>query len=130
MFDDAALALEEIAPEDKTRSEVLGARVTIYLAAEKWDMAAAVANHLVKWSPRVLAGGSSSAYATRRCHDNAMIESNLACYCQRKGAARRAKGMAQTRHGLDTQLQKLAVTGRHDLSAIGSCPTFRFRGRV
>ena len=23
---------------------------------------------------------------------------------------------------LDTQLQRLAVTGRHDLSAIGSCP--------
>jgi hypothetical protein len=39
MFDDATLALEEIAPEDKTRSEVLGARVAIYLAAEKWDMA-------------------------------------------------------------------------------------------
>ena len=28
MFDDAALALEEIEPEDKTRNEVLGARVT------------------------------------------------------------------------------------------------------
>ena len=51
MLDDAALALEEIAPEDKTRSEVLGARVAIYLAAEKWDMAAAVANHLVKVEP-------------------------------------------------------------------------------
>jgi hypothetical protein len=27
MFDDAALVLEEIAPEDKNRNEVLGARV-------------------------------------------------------------------------------------------------------
>jgi hypothetical protein len=26
MFDDAAMVLEEIAPEDKTRNEVLGAR--------------------------------------------------------------------------------------------------------
>jgi lipopolysaccharide biosynthesis regulator YciM len=51
MIDDAALALEEIAPEDKTRTEVLGARVAIYLAAEKWDIAAAVANHLVKVEP-------------------------------------------------------------------------------
>ena len=33
MFDDAALALEEIEPEDKTREEVLGARVAIYIAA-------------------------------------------------------------------------------------------------
>jgi lipopolysaccharide biosynthesis regulator YciM len=48
MFDDAALALEEIKPEDKTRTEVLSARVALYVAAKGWDMAAAVANHLVK----------------------------------------------------------------------------------
>ncbi len=35
MFDDAAMVLEEIAPEDKTRNEVLGARVGIYMAAKK-----------------------------------------------------------------------------------------------
>ena len=52
MFDDAALVLEEINPEDKTRNEVLGARVDIYMAAKKWDMAAAVASHLVKVEPR------------------------------------------------------------------------------
>ncbi len=34
MFDAAALVLEEIAPEDKTRNEVLGARVDIYMAAK------------------------------------------------------------------------------------------------
>ena len=51
MFDEAALALEEIGFEDKMRSEVLCGRVAIYLAAEKWDMAAAVANHLVKVEP-------------------------------------------------------------------------------
>jgi hypothetical protein len=36
MFDDAALALEEIAPEDKNRTEVLGARVNRYMAAQKF----------------------------------------------------------------------------------------------
>jgi hypothetical protein len=35
MLDDAALTLEEITPADKTRSEVLSARIDIYLAAEK-----------------------------------------------------------------------------------------------
>ena len=30
MFDAAALVLEEIAPEDKNRNEVLGARVNLY----------------------------------------------------------------------------------------------------
>jgi lipopolysaccharide biosynthesis regulator YciM len=54
MFDAAALVLEEIAPEDKTRNEVLGARVGIYMAAKKWDMVAAVASHLVKADPRNL----------------------------------------------------------------------------
>ena len=46
MFDAAALVLEEIAPEDKTRNEVLGARVNLYMAAKKWDMVAAVASHI------------------------------------------------------------------------------------
>ena len=52
MFDAAALVLEEIAPEDKTRNEVLGARVNLYMAAKKWDMVAAVASHLVKVDPK------------------------------------------------------------------------------
>ena len=52
MFDDAAMVLEEIAPEDKTRNEVLG------MAAKKWDTVAAVASHLVKVDPQ--AGGSVS----------------------------------------------------------------------
>ena len=34
MFDAAALVLEEIAPEDMTRNEVLGARVNLYMAAK------------------------------------------------------------------------------------------------
>jgi hypothetical protein len=36
MLDDAALALEDIEPEDKTRTEVLGARLVLYIAAKKW----------------------------------------------------------------------------------------------
>jgi hypothetical protein len=43
MFDEAAQVLEEIEPEEKTRNEVLGARVNLYRGARKWDMAAAVA---------------------------------------------------------------------------------------
>ncbi|MGB9277923.1 MAG: hypothetical protein WCC08_22100, partial [Terrimicrobiaceae bacterium] len=66
MFDDAAMVLEEIAPEDKTRNEVLGARVGIYMAARKWDMAAAVASHLVKVEPQNAAWWISLAYALRR----------------------------------------------------------------
>jgi hypothetical protein len=35
MFDAAAQVLEEIEPEDKTRKEVLAARVDLYMAAKK-----------------------------------------------------------------------------------------------
>ena len=66
MLDDAALALEEIEPEDKTRNEVLGARVDLYIAAKKWDMAAAVASHLVKVEPENEAWWINLAYSVRR----------------------------------------------------------------
>ena len=51
MFGAAALVLEEIAPEDKNRNEVLGERVNLHMVAKKWDMAAAVASHPVKVHP-------------------------------------------------------------------------------
>ena len=43
MLDDAANALEESEPENKTRTEVLSVRVDLYTAARKWDIA--TANH-------------------------------------------------------------------------------------
>jgi lipopolysaccharide biosynthesis regulator YciM len=51
MFHEAAQVLEEIESEEKTRNEVLEARVNLYMAARKWDLAAAVASHLVKVEP-------------------------------------------------------------------------------
>jgi len=97
MFDDAALVLEEIEPEDKTRNEVLGARLNLYMAAGKWDMAAAVASHLVKVDPETAGWWIALAYALRRAENVekaeaillraqtihpkvAMIAFNLACY--------------------------------------------------
>jgi tetratricopeptide (TPR) repeat protein len=95
MFDAAALVLEEIAPDDKNRMEVLGARVNLYMAAKKWDMAAAVASHLVKVDPKTAGWWISLAYALRRTEgvekakaillrqaihpEVAMIAFNLAC---------------------------------------------------
>ena len=66
MFDDATLALEEIEPEDKTRTEVPRARIALYIAAKKWDMAAAVANQLVKVEPQNEAWWINLAYSARR----------------------------------------------------------------
>ena len=126
MLDDAALALEEIEPGDKIRSGVLGVRVAIYLAAEKWDMAVAVANHLVKVEPENSGWWINLAYAKRRCegiesaeaillrarelhHDNAMIEFNLACYASVAGRFEVAKERLKRAIELDKQFQKVAI---------------------
>jgi hypothetical protein len=63
MFDGAAQGLEEIAPEYKSRNKVLDARVVLYMAAKKWDMAAAVVGHLVKVEPE---NAGNLAYSVRR----------------------------------------------------------------
>ena len=126
MFDDAALVLEEIAPEDKTRNEVLGARVDIYMAAKKWDMAAAVASHLVKIDPQTAGWWISFAYAVRRTESVeeaeaillraqaihpkvAMIEFNLACYASVTGRMEEAKERLRHAIELDKEARKLAL---------------------
>jgi tetratricopeptide (TPR) repeat protein len=119
MFDDAALALEEIEPEDKTRTEVLGARIALYITAKKWDMAAAVASHLVKVDPGTAGWWISLAYSVRRSegieqaeailqraqaiHPKvAMIAFNLSCYASVTGRMEDAKARLRNAIELDT----------------------------
>ena len=126
MLDDAAPALEEIELEDKTRTEVLGARVNLYMVAKKWDMAAAVASHLVKTEPETSGWWINFAYAKRRCegiesaeaillrarelhHDNAMIEFNLACYASLACRVEEAKERLRHAIELDKEARKLAT---------------------
>jgi Flp pilus assembly protein TadD len=126
MFDDAAMVLEEIAPGDKTRNEVLGARVGIYMAAKKWDMAAAVASHLVKVDPETAGWWISLAYAVRRTEgvENAeaillraqaihsrvaMIAFNLACYASVAGRMEEAKERLRHAIELDKDVRGLAL---------------------
>jgi hypothetical protein len=66
MFDDAAMVLEEIAPEDKTHNEVPGARVNLYMATKKWEMAASVAKSSGEGRARRSRLMDQFAYATRR----------------------------------------------------------------
>jgi Flp pilus assembly protein TadD len=116
MFDDAAQALEEIEPDDKTRKEVLAARVDLYMAAEKWDMAAAVASHLVKAQPENAGWWINLAYSIRRSESavkaeaillqareihpkNALIAFNVACYASVTGRLEEAKD--RLRHAIE-----------------------------
>ena len=125
MFDAAALVLEEIAPEDKTRNEVLGARVDIYVAAQ-WEMAAAVASHLVKVEPQNATWWINLAYALRRTESVekaeaimlraeaihpkvAMIAFNLACYASVAGRMEEAKERLQHAIDLDKDVRRLAI---------------------
>jgi Flp pilus assembly protein TadD len=126
MLDDAALAREEIEPEDKIRNEVPGARVNLYMAAKKWDMAAAVASHLVKVEPENEAWWIGLAYSIRRSegvekaeaillraqaiHPKvAMIVFNLACYASVTGRMEEAKKRLRDAIALDKDIRRLAI---------------------
>jgi Flp pilus assembly protein TadD len=126
MFDSAAQVLEEIAPEDKSRNEVLGARVVLYMAAKKWDMAAAIASHLVKVDPETAGWWISLAYAVRRSESIeeaeaillraqalhpkvAMIAFNLACYASVTGRMKEAKEHLRRAIKLDKDIRGLAL---------------------
>ena len=126
MLDDAALALEEIEPEDKTRTEVLGARIALYVTAKKWDMAAAVASHLVKVDPQTAGWWISLAYSLRRTESVekaeaillraqaihpkvAMIAFNLACYASVTGRMEEARKRLRLAIDLDKDVRLLAI---------------------
>jgi Flp pilus assembly protein TadD len=126
MFDDAAMVLEEIAPEDKSRNEVLGARVVLYMAAKKWDMAAAVASYLVKVEPENETWWINLAYSVRRSESIeeaeaillraqaihpkvAMIVFNLACYASVTGRMEGAKERLRHAIALDKDIRGLAI---------------------
>ena len=118
--------MEEITPEDKNPKEVLGARVNLYMAAKKWDMAAAVASHLVKVEPENEAWWINLAYSVRRSegieqaeaillraqaiHPKvAMIAFNLACYASVTGRIEDAKERLRNAIDLDKDVRKLAL---------------------
>ena len=113
-------------PEDRNRNEVLGARVALYMAAKKWDMAAAVASHLVKVEPENAGWGISLAYALRRTESVekaeavllraqamhpkvALIAFNLACYASVTGRMEEAKERLRHAIELDSGIRGLAL---------------------
>ena len=66
MLEEAALALEQIESPDKARKEVRGARLNLYMAAKKWEMAAAVAAEMTKLEPEDACWWINLAYSIRR----------------------------------------------------------------
>ncbi|MFZ0711577.1 MAG: hypothetical protein WAM53_16180 [Terrimicrobiaceae bacterium] len=126
MFDYAVLALEAIEPQDKNRNEVLAARLDIYLAARKWDLAATAAQLLVKAEPENQAAWINHAYSVRRSRSieqaeaillrarelhprNALIAFNLACYASVAGRMEEAKVRLRHAIELDKAIRRLAL---------------------
>jgi Flp pilus assembly protein TadD len=96
------------------------------MAAGKWDMAAAVASHLVKVDPETAGWWIALAYALRRAENVekaeaillraqtihpkvAMIAFNLACYASVTGRMEEAKGRLRYAIDLDKDMRKLAI---------------------
>jgi Flp pilus assembly protein TadD len=126
MLEEATRALEEIDPEDRARTEVLGARVDCYLAARNWRMAAELAKHLIEAEPENAGWWINLAYATRRAEniekaeaflqraynlhpDNAIIVFNLACYACVAGRFDEAKSQLKQAVDLDDGIRALAL---------------------
>jgi Flp pilus assembly protein TadD len=122
----AHLVDQLIEPEDKTRTEVLRARIALYITAKKWDMATAVARHLVKVEPQNEVGWINLAYSVRRSqgiqqaeaillraqaiHPKvAVIAFNLACYASVTGHMEEAKERLRNAIELDNDVRKLAL---------------------
>ena len=120
------MIVEEIAPEDETHKEVLGARLYLYLATKKWSMAAAVATHLVKAEAENAAWWIQLAYSVRRAEsvENAeaillrasevhpkdpIIPLNLACYASATSRFEEAKVRLRQAIELDERIRDLAL---------------------
>lgn len=126
MLDDAANALEEIRPEDRTRREVLRAQIDFYVAAKKWDRAAIIAVHLVKADPENPSAWINLAHLVRRAENteqaekclikardwhprNALIAFNLACYASVMGRMKEAQVRLRHAIDLDKEILHLAL---------------------
>jgi Flp pilus assembly protein TadD len=126
MFAEATRALEEIAPADESRVEVLGAWLDLYMAARKWRMAATVADQLIKTMPGNPAWWIQMAYAVRRCEtidraeaillraqevhpNNVIILLNLASYASVNGRTEEAKARLRQAIGLHRGARRLAL---------------------
>lgn len=126
MLDDAALALEKIAPPDKDRVEVLGVHLALELIGRKWRSAASIAGHLVNVMPENPSWWIQMAYAVRRCESiekaeailleaheihphSVIIMLNLASYASVTGRTEEAKVRLRRAIKLDRGVRELAL---------------------
>lgn len=118
--------IENLAPELKNSSAVLGVRMEIYRAAEKWSLMEVVARELWKRHPDEPVYWNDLAWAVRRADSinaaqkilldaverfpgDAMTHFNLGCYACQLGAIEEAKSRVGKAIELDAKFKLLAL---------------------
>jgi predicted Zn-dependent protease len=123
---EAERALEEIDAADRSRNEVLGARLDLYMAAKQWDAAAAVGHYLVKVEPGKAGWWINYAHSVRQVDTiekaeailirareviphNPAVVLNLACYASATGRIEEARERLLEAIKLNKGVQRLAL---------------------
>lgn len=118
--------IENLAPDLKTSSPVLGVRMQIYRAAEKWPLMEVVARELLKrhsnepvywhdlaWAVRradsINAAQKILLDASNRFPNDAMTHFNLGCYACQLGDIEEAKTRVGRAIELDAKFKMLAL---------------------
>ena len=118
--------IESLSPELKTSSPVLGVRLEIYRAAEKWSLMEVVARELWKRHQEEPAYWNDLAWAVRRADSikaahsilldaverfpgDAMTHFNLGCYACQLGDIEEAKARVGKAIELDAKFKLLAL---------------------
>ena len=126
MLVEANEEIANLAPELKTSSSVLGVRLEIYRAAEKWSLMEVVARELWKRHPDEPDYWTNLAWAVRRSDSmvsardilleaverfpgDAMTNYNLGCYACQLGDIQQAKERVRRAIELDAKFKLLAL---------------------
>ena len=126
MFDDAAMEIEDIDPQDKLRPEVFDFRATLFAQAKKWGAMEVVTRRVVALRPDEPEAWVNWAYATRweasleaateillraekKCPRDAAIQFNLGCYACQMGNLEEAKGRVAKAISLDGKFRSRAL---------------------
>jgi tetratricopeptide (TPR) repeat protein len=126
MLVEANEEIENLAPELKTSSPVLGVRLEIYRAAEKWSLMEVVARELWKRHPDEPVYWNDLAWAVRRADSinaaqkilldaverfpgDALTHFNIACYACQLGDIELAKTRVGKAIQLDAKFKMLAL---------------------
>jgi tetratricopeptide (TPR) repeat protein len=126
--------LEQVDPDQRAHTEVLGIRVRIYCALKNWYLMQTVAKRLTLIEPEKAEWAISWAYATRRADslnaariilvdaidrlpDTAVLHYNLACYECQLGNLDEAKSRLKRAFALEPQYRLVALDDE-DLEAV------------